>query len=1013
MKNSNLPANFSFPFNTNSNLNEFKNDSDSGDELKSHSTNPYMNLRNNNNNNDNNNNNIKSNLLNNSLPSDWMLNPQKLFSTLMMAKASMQMGTDFDRYQALPKPSIFGIPDKLPVQNMPNNDEYNNISKQKEAKPLLSPSNSVPTTQPQLSNIHDAINTSPNKVNSIVGSTHQSTYATSTPNKHVKCNKQELTPKSSSTESVDGQDIQTASLPFSPQEIVRVCQTFEEAGDIEHLSRFLWSLPLNPSLWEVLNKSEVILRARALAAFHTRNFRELYAILERHSFPKSSHVKLQALWLEAHYQEAENLRGRPLGPVDKYRVRKKFPMPRTIWDGEQKTHCFKERTRGLLREWYLQDPYPSPAKKRELANATGLTATQVGNWFKNRRQRDRAAAAKNQQLENSDSDVEPDNEISSDDTDRKDTEDRRRHTSRSDSSRFQSNFNVNRFCMPMTEEKLTKDKSDHYDKDEYDSGIKCNKLQHNSPSHEAESDIWSQGSDNDSFLNMRKEQKREANNEYDNQTHFHSRLHENYTNPKRQCFYPGVTGLKQNTLNQPLNFAQNLYNIQSAMLSTDKADELNLNSPPKNKPFNFPFDILNLGQNVQQKMSTATLQRSDFPSNAWNNEMKPSDAINYATNVPASQFLNSNNIMNRHEYPVSTNFDNNNNISMSAGLKYSNLNPFKVISTKPNNDPQLSNDLIRQSNLTEHDKMPRNMCTSENLFPPIFPPLPQFISNYIKPSELPSLLRPVKNDTNINSPLFVPPAFIPPSTSPNKPINFKQHYSDPEVANHFSKQMTGENLLPENLSQFKNNHTISSSYNSDSTLINSPLSSTAPFSASSSPSLYLWQKMFEWYSTQIQQQQQQQRHHHTQPFLPKDFLQHLPHTNHETDNKMLSDLSNNINSIISQPFTNTNKHNDEKSGGDNETVPMSTDRILFTKTTTTPTTEQTVDPVSYSQTDEAAISTTTTTTASEDVQDSKPVNSLKEEEKVGENQCNVSPSNYLVNSTDENSNNSDESSLDI
>ena len=83
------------------------------------------------------------------------------------------------------------------------------------------------------------------------------------------------------------------------------------------------------------------------------------------------------------------------GPVDKYRVRKKFPLPPTIWDGEQKTHCFKERTRSLLREWYLQDPYPNPTKKRELAKATGLNPTQVGNWFKNRRQRDRAAAAKN------------------------------------------------------------------------------------------------------------------------------------------------------------------------------------------------------------------------------------------------------------------------------------------------------------------------------------------------------------------------------------------------------------------------------------------------------------------------------------------------------------------------------------------------------------------------------------------------------------------------------------------
>ncbi|KAL4656326.1 homeobox protein SIX6 [Arapaima gigas] len=184
-------------------------------------------------------------------------------------------------------------------------------------------------------------------------------------------------------------------LNFSPQQVAGVCETLEESGDIERLGRFLWSLPVAPAACEVLNKNESVLRARAIVAFHTGNFRELYHILENHKFTKESHSKLQALWLEAHYQEAEKLRGRPLGPVDKYRVRKKFPLPRTIWDGEQKTHCFKERTRHLLREWYLQDPYPNPSKKRELAQATGLTPTQVGNWFKNRRQRDRAAAAKN------------------------------------------------------------------------------------------------------------------------------------------------------------------------------------------------------------------------------------------------------------------------------------------------------------------------------------------------------------------------------------------------------------------------------------------------------------------------------------------------------------------------------------------------------------------------------------------------------------------------------------------
>nr|AMR72029.1 six3/6 [Lineus ruber] len=184
-------------------------------------------------------------------------------------------------------------------------------------------------------------------------------------------------------------------LNFTPAQVAQVCETLEESGDIERLGRFLWSLPVNPSACEALNKHESVLRSRALVAFHTGNFRDLYHILENHRFHKESHAKLQAMWLEAHYQEAEKLRGRPLGPVDKYRVRKKFPLPRTIWDGEQKTHCFKERTRGLLREWYLQDPYPNPTKKRELAQATGLTPTQVGNWFKNRRQRDRAAAAKN------------------------------------------------------------------------------------------------------------------------------------------------------------------------------------------------------------------------------------------------------------------------------------------------------------------------------------------------------------------------------------------------------------------------------------------------------------------------------------------------------------------------------------------------------------------------------------------------------------------------------------------
>ena len=107
-----------------------------------------------------------------------------------------------------------------------------------------------------------------------------------------------------------------------------------------------------------------------------------------------NHPTMQNLWLKAHYIESEKIRGRPLGAVGKYRVRRKFPLPRTIWDGEETSYCFKEKSRAVLREWYNHNPYPSPREKRELAEGTGLTVTQVSNWFKNRRQRDRAAESK-------------------------------------------------------------------------------------------------------------------------------------------------------------------------------------------------------------------------------------------------------------------------------------------------------------------------------------------------------------------------------------------------------------------------------------------------------------------------------------------------------------------------------------------------------------------------------------------------------------------------------------------
>ncbi|KAF3421689.1 hypothetical protein E2986_02169, partial [Frieseomelitta varia] len=184
-----------------------------------------------------------------------------------------------------------------------------------------------------------------------------------------------------------GSNGQLPSFGFTQEQVACVCEVLQQAGSVERLGRFLWSLPACTRL----HRHESVLKAKAIVAFHRGHFKELYRILESHTFSPHNHQKLQALWLKAHYIEAERLRGRPLGAVGKYRVRRKFPLPRTIWDGEETSYCFKEKSRSVLRDWYATNPYPSPREKRELAESTGLTTTQVSNWFKNRRQRDRAA----------------------------------------------------------------------------------------------------------------------------------------------------------------------------------------------------------------------------------------------------------------------------------------------------------------------------------------------------------------------------------------------------------------------------------------------------------------------------------------------------------------------------------------------------------------------------------------------------------------------------------------------
>uniref|UniRef100_A0A667XC85 Homeobox domain-containing protein n=1 Tax=Myripristis murdjan TaxID=586833 RepID=A0A667XC85_9TELE len=173
---------------------------------------------------------------------------------------------------------------------------------------------------------------------------------------------------------------------FSTDQVSCLCEALLQAGNVDRLWRFLSTIP---SSAELLRGNETLLKAQALVAFHREEFKELYAILESHDFHPSNHGFLQDLYLQARYKEAERSRGRSLGAVDKYRLRKKFPLPKTIWDGEETVYCFKEKSRNALKECYKSNRYPTPDEKKNLAKVTGLSLTQVSNWFKNRRQRDR------------------------------------------------------------------------------------------------------------------------------------------------------------------------------------------------------------------------------------------------------------------------------------------------------------------------------------------------------------------------------------------------------------------------------------------------------------------------------------------------------------------------------------------------------------------------------------------------------------------------------------------------
>ena len=64
-------------------------------------------------------------------------------------------------------------------------------------------------------------------------------------------------------------------------------------------------------------------------------------IIKTFKFHPKNHKRLQNLWQAAHYEEGYQAKGKDIGAVGKYRVRKKPPLPPTIWDREEISDTFK------------------------------------------------------------------------------------------------------------------------------------------------------------------------------------------------------------------------------------------------------------------------------------------------------------------------------------------------------------------------------------------------------------------------------------------------------------------------------------------------------------------------------------------------------------------------------------------------------------------------------------------------------------------------------------------------
>ncbi|XP_036363388.1 uncharacterized protein LOC118765430 [Octopus sinensis] len=151
-----------------------------------------------------------------------------------------------------------------------------------------------------------------------------------------------------------------------------------------------------PLLFEELKEDEDFVFSIVSLRIHEEKFYEAFELIENGTFTNPE--RFISLWDKAHYKLKEKEKGFPLTPLLRFRVRKKYPPPKSICpSGKRPSSNLPEHARQTLKQWFNKHadyPYPDEHEKKQLVEQSGLILSQVKTWFANTRRRKKLTAPK-------------------------------------------------------------------------------------------------------------------------------------------------------------------------------------------------------------------------------------------------------------------------------------------------------------------------------------------------------------------------------------------------------------------------------------------------------------------------------------------------------------------------------------------------------------------------------------------------------------------------------------------